>query len=59
MSLPTVPDLAVPEAQILLQAQGSPSAALKLAAAFGYRLACQDLDQVCETLRREPLEVQP
>ena len=57
-ALSPVPDLRLPEAQILLQAQGSPAAALKLTAAFGYRLACQDLDQVCETLRK-PLEVTP
>lgn len=44
--LSNVPDLPVPEARILSRAQGDSSAALKLAAAFGYRLACHDLDQV-------------
>jgi len=51
-TLTLLPDLAVPEAQILLQAQGSPIAALKLAAAFGYQLACRDMDGVCDHLQQ-------
>jgi hypothetical protein len=37
-------EIAVPEEEILRRAEGDTSNALKLAAAFGYQLACRDLD---------------
>ena len=37
-------EIAVPEEEILRQAEGDTSNAMKLAAAFGYQLACRDLD---------------
>ena len=39
-------DIIVPEEEILKQADGNTSAALHLAATFGYELACRDLDEV-------------
>lgn len=42
-------DLIVPEAQILEQSCGDMSEALRLAAVFGYRSACQDLDKFTST----------
>lgn len=47
MFLPGLPVLSVPEAEIIRQSEGSTSAALQLAAAWGYGLACRDLDLVC------------
>jgi hypothetical protein len=52
---PDVPD--VPEEDILEQANGDISAALRLAASFGYKSACFDIDKAQATLtaiRREP-----
>ena len=42
-------DLAVPEEEILRQAEGNTSHALKIAAAYGYEVACRDLDKVTVT----------
>jgi hypothetical protein len=53
MDISNVPDLSVPEAAILSQAKGDSLAALKLAAAFGYRLACRDLDQIGRATERK------
>jgi hypothetical protein len=39
-------DLSVPEEEILRRAEGDTCAALKIAAAYGYELACRDLDRV-------------
>jgi len=39
-------DIAVPEEEILRRAEGDTSSALKIAAAYGYELACRDLDKV-------------
>ncbi|MBU6250948.1 MAG: hypothetical protein KGO47_07280 [Cyanobacteria bacterium REEB417] len=58
-TLPAIPDLTLPEAKILQQAEGSQSAALKLAAAFGYRLACQDLDEVVRVTQPAPVAIEP
>ena len=38
-------DITVPEEEILRQAGGNNSIALKLAVAYGYELACRDLDE--------------
>jgi hypothetical protein len=38
-------EIAVPEEEILRQTEGDTSSALKIAAAFGYELACRDLDK--------------
>jgi hypothetical protein len=38
-------DITVPEEEILRQAGGNNSAALRLAAVFGYELACRDLSE--------------
>lgn len=46
IALPSLPSLAVPEAEIMRQAEGSTTAALRLAAAWGYAVACRDLDAV-------------
>lgn len=43
---PPLPDLAVPEAEIIRQAGNSTSLALRLAAAYGYGVACRDLDRI-------------
>jgi len=45
-ALSTLPDLSPPEEEILQQANGSVPALLQLAAAWGYRVACHDHDQV-------------
>jgi hypothetical protein len=39
-------DLSVPEEEILRRAKGDTSSALKIAAAYGYEVACRDLDKV-------------
>lgn len=44
--LSTVPELDLPTGRIWQEANGNYPAALKLAAAFGYRLACRDMDKV-------------
>jgi hypothetical protein len=47
MQLPT--DLSVPEEEILRRAGGDTVSALKIAAAYGYELACRDLDKVTQS----------
>jgi nitrogen fixation protein len=47
MQLPS--DLSVPEEEILRRAKGDAIAALKIAAAYGYELACRDLDKVTQS----------
>jgi hypothetical protein len=42
-------DLLVPEEEILRRAEGDTSSALKIAAAYGYEVACRDLDKVAIT----------
>jgi predicted amidohydrolase len=43
----------VPWGKILEQADGEPVLALKIAASFGYQLACQDLDEVALPTTKE------
>jgi len=45
----TIPDLALPEAEIMQEANGIVSDALRLAAAYGYWVACRDLEAVTTT----------
>ena len=52
-------ELALPEAEILRQANGSVSAALLAAASYGYFLACRDLKQVTLDAPAAPDEVAP
>lgn len=52
-SIPSIPDLAVPAVQIMRQANGEPLQQLKLAAAWGYHLACQDLEEVTGISQRQ------
>jgi hypothetical protein len=47
MQLPA--DLSVPEEEILRRAKGDTLSALKIAAAYGYELACRDLDKVTQS----------
>jgi hypothetical protein len=47
-------DIIVPEEKILKEADGDTSAALRLAATFGYELAFRDLDEVAlPTIKKE------
>lgn len=57
MAVPVIPALAVPEVEIIRQSEGSTTVALQLAAAWGYGLACRDMDAVMsgETLPREAM----
>lgn len=41
-----LPDLHAPEAEIRARANGDMSAAIQLAAAYGYAVACRDLDRI-------------
>jgi len=41
-----LPDLHAPEAEIRARANGDLGAAIQLAAAYGYSVACRDLDHV-------------
>jgi hypothetical protein len=43
----------VPWQKIIKQADGDPVLALKIAASFGYQLACQDLDKVAVPTTKE------
>jgi hypothetical protein len=45
-------EIAVPEEEILRQAEGDTSNAMKLAAAFGYELACRDLDSAILPIKK-------
>ena len=40
-----ITDLAVPEEEILRRAKGDRTAALQIAASYGYQLACRDLGE--------------
>jgi hypothetical protein len=40
-----ITDLAVPEEEILRRANGDRTAALRIAASYGYQLALRDLDE--------------
>jgi hypothetical protein len=44
--------IAVPEEEILRQAEGDTSSAMKLAAAFGYQLASRDLDSAILPIKK-------
>jgi hypothetical protein len=52
-------ELALPEAEILKQANGSVPAALRVAASYGYLLACRDLEHVTLDAPAVPAEVAP
>lgn len=52
-------ELALPEAEILQQANGSMPAALRVAASYGYFLACRDLEHVTLDAPAAPVEVAP
>ena len=52
-------ELALPEAEILKQANGSVPDALRAAACWGYSLACRDLKHVTLDAPAAPAEVAP
>jgi hypothetical protein len=47
-------DLTVPEEEILRRADGDTSSALRIAAAYGYELACRDLDKATTFKKEAP-----
>ena len=52
-------ELALPETEILKQANGSTSDALRVAASYGYFLACRDLEAATTAAPAALAEVTP
>ena len=52
-------ELVLPEAEILQQVNGSVPDALRVAASYGYFLACRDLEHVTLDAPAAPTEVAP